>query len=370
MVKTDVVSRFRRANGASSIVVAMLLASCSGGAETGAQNLETDVAPTALSRSASAVKLSTSAPTSPIKVATPRSTLKVAAQATALKAKVKRAPSPLPRPVSTPKRQRTVAALDNRVPVVKGARAVLGRPPGAKVDRRPSRVAPPQQRFAVLVGVTNYRSPTRDTIGSAADAKLFQRMLLKAGWLPQNVRVLTDKQVTGKALRAQLAWLAARSRPGTFTLFHYSGHVKQRGGGREALWPVDRDFVDDTAVAAALGRGSGRMWVNIAGCEAGSFAGDLPSARVLFTGSSKATEKSYEYPRWGLSVWTGLLLDQGTRQRRADADRDGRVTVGESIRFARYYAQAITLTQRPYGRQTPVVLGDRELGWTLAEPPA
>jgi len=247
---------------------------------------------------------------------------------------------------------------------------VLGRPPGAKADRRPSRVAPPQQRFAVLVGITNYRAPTRDTIGSAADARLFRSMLLKAGWLPQNIHLLTDRQVTGDALRGQLRWLASRSRPGTFTLFHYSGHVKQRGGGREALWPVDRDFVDDTAVAAALGRGTGRMWVDIAGCEAGSFAGDLPSARVLFTGSSKASEKSYEYPRWGLSVWTGLLLDQGTRRRRADADRDGRVTVGESIRFARYYAQAITLTQRPYGRQTPVVLGDRQLGWTLADPPA
>ena len=270
-------------------------------------------------------------------------------------------PSPAT-PVAVP-----VAALDLVVP---GARAVLGPPPGAKVDRRPSRVAPPQQRFAVLVGITSYRSPTRATIGSAADARLFRTMLLKAGWLPQNVHLLTDKQVTGKALRSQLGWLAARSRPGTFTLFHYSGHVKQRGGGREALWPIDRDFVDDTAVAAALGRGKGRMWVDIAGCEAGSFAGDLPSARVLFTGSSKASEKSYEYPRWGLSVWTGLLLDQGTRRRRADADRDGRVTVGESIRFARYYAQAITLTKRPYGRQTPVVLGDRQLGWTLADPPA
>ena len=280
------------------------------------------------------------------------------------------APSPTPSSTPKPDVKRSVAAVDRRVPVVRGARAVLGPPPGAKVDRRPSRVAPPQQRFAVLVGVTSYRSPTRDTIGSAADARLFRTMLLEAGWLPQNVHLLTDKQVTGKALRAQLGWLAARSRPGTFTLFHYSGHVKQRGGGREALWPVDRDFVDDTAVVTALGRGTGRMWVDIAGCEAGSFAGDLPSARVLFTGSSKASEKSYEYPSWGLSVWTGLLLDQGTRRRRADADRDGRVTVGESVRFARYYAQAITLTQRPYGRQTPVVLGDRQLGWTLADPPA
>lgn len=43
--------------------------------------------------------------------------------------------------------------------------------------------------------------------------------------------------------------------------------------------------------------------------------------------------------------------------------------MGEAIRYARYYAQGITLSQSP-GRQTQVVLGDRQLGWPLADPPA
>lgn len=274
------------------------------------------------------------------------------------------APTSSPRPARAPTK-----ALDRRVAMAPGAVKALGPPPGPRVDLRPSRVAPPRQRFAVLLGVTNYRPPTYDTIGSAADAKLFKAMLLDAGWLPQNIHLLTDRQVTGDAVRAQLRWLAERSRPGTFTLFHYSGHVKQRGGGREALWPVDRDFVDDRAIEAALSKGTGRMWVDIAGCEAGSFAGDLPSSRVLFTGSSTGAEKSYEYPPWGTSVWTGLLLEHGTRRRGADADGDRRVTIGEATRYATYYAQGITLTQRPYGRQTPVTLGDPQRGWTLADPP-
>ncbi len=280
-------------------------------------------------------------------------------------------PAPPPPPPPTPKPAPPApVAVDRRVAVVPGAATTLGAPPGPQVDQRPSAVAPPAQRYAVLVGITNYRSPTHDTIAGASDVRLFRTMLLEAGWLPQNIHLLADGQATGDAMRAQLRWLAARSTPGTFTLFHYSGHVKQRGGGREALWPVDRDFIDDRVVGTLLGRGTGRLWVDIAGCEAGSFAGDLPSSRVLFTGSSRGDQKAYEYPPWGLSVWTGLLLDRGTRQRAADADGDGRVTIGEATRYATYYAQGITLTQRPYGRQTPVTLGDPQRGWTLADPPA
>lgn len=246
----------------------------------------------------------------------------------------------------------------------------LGPPPGPQADVRPERTAAPQDRYAFLVGVTDYRRPTVDTIGGANDALALRQLLLDSGWLPENVRVVTDAAATGSAIREGMAWLARVGRPGTFGLFHYSGHVKQFGGLQEALWPVDRDWVRDRDVAAALSQVQGRMWVDIAGCEAGSFLPGLPSERVLVTASSRDVEKSYEYPDWGMSVWTGLLVGQGMRDRLADADADGRVTVGEALRYATYYAQVITWTQRPYGRQTPQAEGDPVRGWTLADPPA
>ena len=247
---------------------------------------------------------------------------------------------------------------------------VLGPPPGPRVDRRPARVAAPADRYAVLVGVQDYRPPTVDTVGSVRDVHLVAAQLHAAGWPAANVRVLTDAQVTGAAVRDGLAWLAARSRPGTFGLFHWSGHVKRLGGTTEALWPVDRDFVRDHELTAALAPARGRLWVDVAGCEAGSFSEGLPSARTLFSASSTGTEKSYEQPEWGTSVWTGLLFDRGLRQGRADADGDGRSTVGESLRWAQWAAQAVTLGQRPHGRQTPQFAGTDDLGWTLADPPA
>jgi hypothetical protein len=272
-------------------------------------------------------------------------------------------------PTATPVPTRKPAPVAPRARTGVPVEQSLGPPPGPFNDPVPTRFAAAADRYAFLVGVTDYRSPTHDTIAGAQDAAFIRASLLAAGWLPQNIRVVTDRQATGSAVRAGLAWLAARSTPGTFTLFHFSGHVKQ-AGGHEKLWPYDRDFVPDTELAAVLGRGTGKLWVDIAGCEAGGFLEDLPSARVLVSASSKATQKSYEYPQWGESVWAGLVWDLGLGQGQADANHNGVTTVGEALRYAQYYAQAITLRQRPYGRQTPQLAGDPVRGWTLENPPA
>jgi hypothetical protein len=245
----------------------------------------------------------------------------------------------------------------------------LGPPPGPQYDAPPAQTAPPEHRYAFLAGITDYRAPTHDTIGAANDVRFIAALLERSGWLPQNIRVVTDGAATGAAIRSGLAWLAGKSTPGTFTFFHYSGHVKQVGS-TEKLWPVDRDFVTDSELGMLLGRGSGKLWVDVAGCEAAGFMGGLPSSRVLFSGSSQSNQKSYEYPEWRESIWAGLLFDIGTGQGAADADHNGRVTVGEALRYASYYANAITRGQRPYGPQTPQVAGDDVRGWTLADPPA
>lgn len=212
---------------------------------------------------------------------------------------------------------------------------------------------PPQDRWALLVGVTDYRSPVHDTVGGAADARLARDVLLRSGWRSDHIRLLTDGAATGEALRDGLAWLAARSGPDTFVLLHYSGHVKQRDG-HEYLWPVDNAFLSDSELVQAVRAVRGRSWTSISGCEAAGFDDGLSSPQRLFTASSAADEKSYEDPEWGTSVWTGLLWDQGLRGA-GDTDGDGRVSVQEAARWAAPRAAAITDRQRPYGPQHPVL---------------
>jgi hypothetical protein len=283
-------------------------------------------------------------------------------------ATVDRARRPVVQP-SQPPAQTNAAVRSRHAPIVLPSAARLGPPPGPIRQIAPARVAAPQDRYAFLVGITDYRAPTHDTLAGDRDVAFIYQYLLANGWLPQNIRVVTNKQATGKAMRSGLAWLVAKSRPGTFTLFHYSGHVKQVGG-HEKLWPYDRAFVTDTELAATLKRGTGKLWVDIAGCEAGGFFESLPSSRVLVTASSKRTQKSYEHPSWGESVWVGLMWDAGMAQGQADLDHNGVTTVGEAAVWAGYWAQAVTLNERPYGRQSPQTRGDAVRGWTLANPPA
>lgn len=238
---------------------------------------------------------------------------------------------------------------------------VVNPSPSPKPTPRPASQAPgpatpptaaPADRWALIVGVTEYRGNVTDTRAGAADAHLVRDVLLRHGWRSDRIRVLSDNQATGRAVADGIAWLQHNSSSRTFSFFHYSGHVKQRYG-REHLWPVDNAYIADHEVARVLRAVRGTAWTNISGCEAGGFDEGLSSPRHLFTASSHVTEKSYEDGKTGFSVWTGMLFDEGLRDKKADRDGDGGVSVHEALQYAGPRANAYTQKQRPYGPQTP-----------------
>jgi hypothetical protein len=237
-------------------------------------------------------------------------------------------PKPKPKPTATPK------------PAAKPAPAV----------------AAPADRWALIVGVTNYRGNVKDTRGGANDARLVRDVLLRHGWKSERIRILTDDQATGRAVADGISWLQANSSSKTFSFFHYSGHVKQKNG-HEYLWPVDNAYIADTEAARVLKAVRGTAWTNISGCEAGGFDEGLSSSRHLFTGSSHVTEKSYEDDKTGFSVWSGMLYDEGLRDKAGDRDGDGRVSVNEAFQYAAPRAKTYTQNQRPHGPQTPQIAG-------------
>ena len=216
----------------------------------------------------------------------------------------------------------------------------------------PPPTAAPQDRWALVVGVTAYRGNVKDTVGGANDARLVRDVLLRNGWRSDRIRILTDDAATGKAVSEGISWLQRNSSSRTFSMFHYSGHVKQKNG-HEYLWPVDNAYIVDTEVARVLKAVRGTAWTNISGCEAGGFDEGLSSARHLFTGSSHVTEKSYEDRGTGYSVWSGMLFDEGLRKKAGDQDGDGGVSVNEAFQYAAPRARTYTRNQRPHGPQTP-----------------
>ena len=240
-----------------------------------------------------------------------------------------------------------------------------------------SSAAATNDRFAVLVGVNDYAGGTRDTIGSVGDVRDLRTALVDAGWPASHIVELTDSHATAASIRDALGWLVAHASAGSMSVFHYSGHVKQLAGDPdgdgeavdELLWASDNRFISDGELAGHLRRVAGRLWIDIAGCEAAGFDDGLSGPQRLFTASSRETEKSFEQPEWQNSVFTGLLADQGMLRGAAPADADGRISIQSAFAYAAEHAPRVTAHQSP-GPQHPVIAGGDGKPWHLAPPPA
>lgn len=210
-------------------------------------------------------------------------------------------------------------------------------------------------RWALIVGVDHFQGATRPNFGAVNDAAAFRQALRNAGWADDHIKVLTDGGARAADIRAGLRWLVERSSPGSLSVMHYSGHVKQVGS-TEYLWPHDNSFISDTELAANVSQLRGQAWVDISGCEAAGFDEGISGPNRLFTASSRANEKSYEYPDQRRSVFSSLLIDGAMLQGQGDANGDGRVSVQEAFAYAAPRAPQITATQRQ-GAQHPVIAG-------------
>jgi hypothetical protein len=226
-------------------------------------------------------------------------------------------------------------------------------------------IAPPNGA-ALIIGVDHFQGRTRPNIGAVGDAMDKRDLLIKHGWRADQIRLLVDGAATQAAMREGMQWLVSRcSGLDSYCVFHYSGHVKQMGGSEglnEFLWPHDNRFISDTEFAGYMRQLHGHAWIDIAGCEASGFDNAVASDRRLFTAASQEWEKGYEYPGWSNSVWTGLLVDEGMLQGKADANGDGHVTLSEAIPYAEQRAPGMT-TGQPLGPQHPYAAGGGREHW-------
>jgi hypothetical protein len=216
-------------------------------------------------------------------------------------------------------------------------------------------LTPPENRWALIVGIDRFQGATRPNFGGAADANDMREALVRNGFPADHVRVLTDSGAKAADIRAGLAWLVANSSPTSFSVFSYSGHVLQRGS-TEYLWPHDNAHIPDTELAASMKSLQGKAWVNIAGCEAAGFDEGISSPTRLFTAASQANEKGYELPSARASVFSLYMVRKGMLTGEADFNRDGRVSVQEGFRLAAERAPGFTARQ-PQGPQHPYIAG-------------
>jgi len=236
--------------------------------------------------------------------------------------------------------------------------------------------SPEARKTALLIGIGEYQGRTKSLPGSAGDAAVIREALLRNGWEDANIKMLVNESATAANIRAELAWLVDQSTDDGFSVFAYSGHVKQKPGDEdgdgeendEFLWPHDNAFISDGELATSLKALRGDAWISIAGCESAGFDDGVSSPRRLFTGASQEIEKGYERPDWKMSVYNGLMVDQALLGGQGDVDGNGVVSIQEAFNHAATIAPEMTATQR-FGPQHPYIAGGDGTEWFLSPPP-
>ncbi|MDP9071337.1 MAG: caspase family protein, partial [Actinomycetota bacterium] len=237
--------------------------------------------------------------------------------------------------------------------------------------------SPQAQKWAVVIGISEYEGRTQSTPGSAGDAAIVREALLRNGWPDDHIKVLVNEAATADAIRSALAWLVEVSTDDGFAVFSYSGHVKQKPndqardgdqeGNDEFIWPTDNLHIADGELARYLRDVKGDFWVNIAGCEAAGFDDGVSGPRTLFTAASQEDQKGYERGDWRQSVFNGLMVDQALLNGAGDADGDRAVSIHEAFDHAAREAPEMTKDQR-FGPQNPYIAGGDGTPWFLSPP--
>ena len=235
----------------------------------------------------------------------------------------------------------------------------------------------PAEKWAVVIGISEYQGRTQPTPGSAGDAAIMREALLRNGWLDANIMMLVNEAATADAIRGALGWIAERSTDRSFSVVSYSGHVKQKAndaardgdleGNDEFWWPTDNLHIADGEIAGYLRQIKGDSWITVAGCEAAGFDDGVSGPRTLFTAASQEDQKGYERGDWQQSVFNGLMVDQGFLNGVGDADGNGAVSIQEAFDHAALEAPEMTKDQR-FGPQNPYIAGGDGSQWFLSPP--
>lgn len=216
---------------------------------------------------------------------------------------------------------------------------------------------PTGRRWAVLVGISEYESPSFSRLSYAdADAEAFSEELRRLGWPRGQIKLLTNKEATKRNIGIALeGWLTLASTDDLILLF-WAGHgYADPANARNVYFAChDTDLSSPPTgfrmdrVRNIIDERNARNVILVADtCHAGKIItrgdgrgaklvldvmrkdGKVPKGWIFMVGASTAQE-SVEHPAWSNGAFTYSIL-QGLRGE-ADGNGgllDGRVTMGE-----------------------------------------
>ena len=113
---------------------------------------------------------------------------------------------------------------------------------------------------ALIMGIGVYQQPNANLPGIDKDVRIARRIAQSIGVPAQNIRELSDGQVTRDGVNAALRQLESTVQPGDRVFIYYSGHgAQERGSGgaekcTEGMFVHDMKMYPDGELEATLGR--------------------------------------------------------------------------------------------------------------------
>lgn len=214
-----------------------------------------------------------------------------------------------------------------------------GNPP--KDSKKPPKEDPPPaaNKWAVVIGISIYKAGG-SLWNPANDAQeMKQALVSNYGFSEDNIKLLTDRKATARAIISALDWLVANEDAESTVVFFFSGHGYRASDGDswdtdteidgydELLVTYDNYGIPDGLLKAKLSNlESQKVTLAFGSCHSGGMFDDpdddlIAPGRVIAS-ACQADEYAWDYLQLRNTLWGYYFVDKGLLQGLADLNGD------------------------------------------------
>lgn len=231
-----------------------------------------------------------------------------------------------------------------------------GRPSKGIATGNVSELPPGSDRWAVIIGISDYAGDQYDLDYCDDDALDFYNALVNVyGWSSNNIQLLIDGQATKAKILSAIDWMRTNEHSDDEVVFFYSGHgsVSRRNVDNDAErkdeciipWEIESNYyIWDGDLSEEFSTfESTRILFYFDSCYSGGMK-DLAGSGRLICMACKENQVSWEMSQYENGQFTYYFVDQGMLAGKADANNDGFVTCEEAFDYAKANCQSQTPT--------------------------
>ncbi len=224
--------------------------------------------------------------------------------------------------------------------------------------QRESPEKPGVNKWAVIIGIANYRGWKNDLWNPDEDAKeMYWVLINKYGFPRENIIILLNRRAKARRIIAAINWLKGKENSGSTVVFFYSGHGARVEDGRGWDSDVESDGYDEGIVSFDMyGISDGmlkelfsdfestKIALIFSCCHAGgmidSYGDDLQASGRVIATACKADQYGWDMKYLKNTLFAYYFVDEGMIDGKADSNGDGVVSVEEAFWYAKPLVEA------------------------------